>query len=319
MDTVAEVSPRVLFADDDAAVREVMGEFFTRKGWFYDAVADGAQALSAATAERYDVIISDLEMPHVNGIDLVRALRTQVPGQAIIILSASNSHEKAEQSIREGALQFLGKPVDFDALERCVSQLVAGIRSKRRQSSLHVHLASESSTYEFLTEEISALKFSPPLLEKLLQSGQLDITEKLRLELAFQEALANAIEHGNLELRSIWREEIDSEGVDRFSKLKKERLGQKKFAHRRIEIRSMYDRKSVLFSITDQGPGFEVSPVPAHKSEGKVFLSGRGIAILQGCMDVVTYEDNGRRIVFEKFLEPKREKMNKKNLHGTEI
>jgi CheY-like chemotaxis protein len=75
----------VLLADDEAAIRTVLGLHMQRRGWDLDAVRDGEEALAAARAGGYDVLVLDQLMPGLTGLEVARALATEVP---IILYSA---------------------------------------------------------------------------------------------------------------------------------------------------------------------------------------------------------------------------------------
>ena len=129
----------------------------------------------------------------------------------------------------------------------------------------------------------------------------IDSKKKLWIELAFQEALANSLEHGNLELESKWREVIDETGIDRFSKLKAERLKVSPYCDRLIKVRMEFAPGRLQIQITDQGPGFDPKSTPTLP-EDQLLSSGRGRALIESTMTEVRYEDGGRTIVMIKLL-----------------
>lgn len=137
------------------------------------------------------------------------------------------------------------------------------------------------------------------IAQVLHKAGVIDNKASLDLQLAFQEALANAIEHGNLELESEWREQFDSSGVDLFSQLKSERIKNPDFAERQVEISIKILKEALQVMIRDQGKGFSCKP---KNPDTATQLHGRGLKIIHSSMDFVDYLDGGRCIVMKKNL-----------------
>jgi PAS domain S-box-containing protein len=116
----------VLVADDDAGVRRVVGEALVRQGCRVVEAQDGRDALEKLSREAFDLVVVDLDMPHVHGHDIIRALRDpsaprRVP---IIVLSGSSTEQQTLQSLVLGANVFLAKPPDARALAREVARLL---------------------------------------------------------------------------------------------------------------------------------------------------------------------------------------------------
>ena len=82
------MTPRILIVDDDSSIRTLLSVVATRAGVESDSAADGVEAMEKIAATRYDVIVLDLQMPRMNGFDLIRELRGVVPRPAVIVLTA---------------------------------------------------------------------------------------------------------------------------------------------------------------------------------------------------------------------------------------
>jgi anti-sigma regulatory factor (Ser/Thr protein kinase) len=117
------------------------------------------------------------------------------------------------------------------------------------------------------------------------------------LKVALSEALTNSIEHGNLGLKSEWKEEFDSNGVDKFSIEKNTRLNLPEFAEKKVKIILNYSPDMLEVSIKDEGEGF--SP-ESHQTSVGLESHGRGIFLIKSAMDSVEYHDNGRVIYMRK-------------------
>jgi DNA-binding NtrC family response regulator len=104
--------PRVLVVEDDAAARKGLQELIAAWGYEAASAADGAEALEMAAAEPPAVVVSDLVMPRLDGLGLLAALRQDAPGTPVILLTGQATVESAVQAMKDGAHDYLSKPVD---------------------------------------------------------------------------------------------------------------------------------------------------------------------------------------------------------------
>jgi two-component system response regulator AtoC len=101
---------RVLIADDEESIRHVLTELLHERGYEVRAVSDGEEAVKELSSSDYDALVTDVRMPKLNGLDLVRAAQTLSPETTIIVMSAYGSHELAIEALKAGAYDYLGKP-----------------------------------------------------------------------------------------------------------------------------------------------------------------------------------------------------------------
>lgn len=293
--------PSILLVDDDELVRDTFGLYFSQNGWVYDLVADGASALSACSKKQYDLIITDLVMPGLDGLELLRSIRKIKPEQVVLVVTAYGGTGAAVQCLREGAIDIISKPVDLHLFRETVSRVMSSLRESKPEVGLYHCLTSEKSIYEFCSADCTRISVLPVVVEQLCRAGIIDIKTKLKIELAFQEALTNSVEHGNLELESLWKEEIDVNGVDRYSRVKVERLKDPKYADRKIRLTAMYEPGKLTIAIEDQGQGFKVN-LEKRLYADDVVCHGRGLMIILGTMDELRYSKDGRAIEMVKYL-----------------
>ena len=103
---------RILIVDDEESTREVFAELLQRWDYEVDQTADGHGALKLAAETRPDVIISDLVMPKLDGLALVRALREEQPDTPVVIITGKGTIDAAVEAVREGVFDFVEKPLD---------------------------------------------------------------------------------------------------------------------------------------------------------------------------------------------------------------
>jgi DNA-binding NtrC family response regulator len=108
---------RVLIVEDDPTTRLGLTELVRTWGFTAEAAPDGAEALQRITAFRPSVVISDLVMPRMGGLDLLRALREEGSDLTVVILTAQGTVETAVEAIKEGAYDYLTKPIEPQRLK----------------------------------------------------------------------------------------------------------------------------------------------------------------------------------------------------------
>jgi len=114
---------RILLAEDDSVVRRVLHEYLQMSGYNIVSAADGAEANDLFSREEFDLLITDLTMPIMDGFALMRAAMRLQPLTPIIILSGDGTFENAQKAIQMGAYDFVPKPVhDFASLKLCINR-----------------------------------------------------------------------------------------------------------------------------------------------------------------------------------------------------
>ncbi|WP_373045035.1 sigma-54-dependent transcriptional regulator [Vulgatibacter sp.] len=123
---------RILIADDEAVSREALAEMLSRWGHVVTEASDGNEALKKAIEAPPDVIVSDLVMPTLNGLSLLRALREELPEVPVILLTGKATIDSAVSAIRQGAYDYLEKPVEGQRLRMAVE------RALEKKATLHM-------------------------------------------------------------------------------------------------------------------------------------------------------------------------------------
>ena len=103
---------RILIVDDEVDMRESLQELLSREGYSIDEAANGKNALEKYSKNKYDLVISDIIMPEMDGIGLLKNLKDIDPEVIVILITGYGDIELAVQGIKEGATNFLLKPWD---------------------------------------------------------------------------------------------------------------------------------------------------------------------------------------------------------------
>jgi DNA-binding response OmpR family regulator len=115
---VEDVMPRVLVVDDEPDFIELLREFLTVKGYEVTAASDGEEALRKVKEDRPHLILLDVRMPKMNGLEVLKQVREIDHEVGVIMVTAVNEEETGRQALKMGAFDYITKPLDLNYLER---------------------------------------------------------------------------------------------------------------------------------------------------------------------------------------------------------
>src|SRR5512147_564861 len=117
---------RILIVDDDPSMRTALMESVRRLGYAAQGAVDGADALERVGRFRPWLVLTDLKMPRMTGLELIRELKARAPQAAIVLMTAYGTVETAVEAMKQGASEYLLKPFSMDLLERVIANLKEG-------------------------------------------------------------------------------------------------------------------------------------------------------------------------------------------------
>jgi DNA-binding NtrC family response regulator len=128
--------PLLVVVDDEQGILDVVGRFARRAGFEVVTCSGGREAIELLQTKRADLVMVDLRMPDVGGLDVLRAIRETDPRCQAVLMTGYASVETAVEAIKLGAMDYLSKPIDFGRLE----QMLAGVRDEieRRRNLLTI-------------------------------------------------------------------------------------------------------------------------------------------------------------------------------------
>jgi len=147
---MTETGPTALVADDEAGMRESVARALRREGFQVTAVEDGAAALDALRRAPVDLLVADLRMPGLDGLELLRAAKLVAPDTEVVVLSGHATVEEAVEAMKEGAYDFLTKPFDRAPLVRVARQAVERRRLVLENRRLQRRLADLAGAEELV-------------------------------------------------------------------------------------------------------------------------------------------------------------------------
>jgi len=133
-------SERILIVDDEEGMRRLLGRVLTREGYDTTTVASGADALRHVAMERYDLVLTDIKMPEMDGLQLLAELKDYEPSLPIIVMTAYGTVENAVQALRSGAYDYIAKPFETDEIKLAVAKVLERERLLAENRYLHEEL-----------------------------------------------------------------------------------------------------------------------------------------------------------------------------------
>ena len=133
---------RLLIVDDETDSRDALAELADRWGYEVQTAADGTEALRRAIEWHPDVILTDLVMPNMDGLWLLRALRAELPDCPVVLLTGRGTVQTAVQAIKEGAYDFIEKPLEISRLRVVLDRALEKKETMREVQLLRRRLAA---------------------------------------------------------------------------------------------------------------------------------------------------------------------------------
>lgn len=274
----------------------------------YIVAADGVAAVEAIERQKPDLVVTDLVMPRMDGLQLVQYLRRRYSFLPSVLITSRGSEEIACRALDAGAVTFVPKQELGRLVDTVVSilQLSVGCREQERLRGYW-----EGTQSQFCLDNDQAA--IPVLVSHLQQQAcgmrGLDDTESFHLGVALNEALNNAVQHGNLELSSTLRQceawkvvpemaEVDYMPRLDYYDLAEARRRQDPYRRRRVHVTVRESPEAGRYTIRDEGPGFDTRLLCCNPTDAENIgrPCGRGLFLIHTFMDHVEFNEQGNEI-----------------------
>lgn len=295
-----------LVVDDTAVDRRLAGGLIEQAGGVKVVYAkNGADAMDRMQLETPDIVVTDMQMPEMDGLELVTQIRTHYPHVPVILMTAQGSESIAVEALERGAASYVPKSQLNDRLRSTVEDVLLLSTADKTYAQLAACQTRAELSFE-LDNSPGLIDVLVDLVQQLLTGMNLtDHTGCTRATVALREALLNALFHGNLELS---RDDLEAsreklllgDGTDLVS----QRSQMAPYRDRRIHVDIKLTRDEARFVVEDQGPGFDyarqltlMDPDGIDSLEGK---RGRGFVLMLSFMDEVSFNERGNRVTMVK-------------------
>jgi CheY-like chemotaxis protein/anti-sigma regulatory factor (Ser/Thr protein kinase) len=288
---------------DDSPTQAQQVVFLLEDAGFTAETADNGAAALAALARREDgapvpdLVVTDLQMPEMNGLELVEEVRVRHPLVPIVLMTAFGSEDIALQALRSGAASYVPKKNLSGILVDTVVRVLESAQAGHDQRRLYEFLVSTEYRFELENDVKLIAPLISHLSETIARRKFCTDNDLLRLTIAWSEALTNAIHHGNLEVSSDLRQ--DDERV--YQHLIAQRQQEEPYRSRRVHVTAKVSSDEAVYVIRDEGPGFNVAGLPDPNDLANLDrVGGRGLLLIRTFMDSVAHNHRGNELTMSK-------------------
>jgi len=287
----------VLVVDDSPVDRRLVGGLLSKAPnieVMY--AADGEEAVEVLDEHTPNLVLTDLIMPNMDGLELVATVVDRYPRVPVILMTGRGNEEIAVKALKAGAASYVPKSVLAELLVDTVENVLSVAQEQETQGRLMDCMTG--CQFVFDDNDATMIPTLVNYLRRFLrQSGLCDETNGIRTCVALEEALNNALYHGNLELDSAIREGSRAA----YRELVEQRRQMDPYRRRRIYVDISVHGNEGRFIVRDEGPGFDPRSLPDPTEPANLERpSGRGLLLMRTFMDEVTFNEIGNEVTLIK-------------------
>jgi CheY-like chemotaxis protein len=265
--------------------------------WSVYYAGNGREALQKIELHLPDLVLTDMQMPEMGGLELVETVRKRYPLLPIVLMTAQGSEDIAVKALKAGASNYVPKREMAHELVEVVERVLSASCRERHVARLLTRLVRQELAFEMEND----LQLIPPLVHHLQQAGVVHRlyteSESVRVGVALEEAMLNAYYHGNLEVSSTLREKDHNSYYD----LARERSQAAPYRQRKIVVEATFTTGAGVYVIRDEGPGFDPSTLPNAVDPANIERPcGRGLLLMRTFMDEVRFNATGNEVTMVK-------------------
>lgn len=275
---------RILIVDDDPDVHHLLSAALRENGRYFESAYDGLEGLEKFQGSAWDLVITDIKMNGIDGLELLRRVHGIRPQTPVVVMTVDSTAEKIVSAIRGNAFSWFRKPFVAHAMREVVDSALAAehvkdeievISATTRWLELRLRASLETAT--------RALHFM-----RQMETGLPDADQE-KVALAFREILFNAVEHGGRKDPDAW-----------------------------VTVTYMRTDRALLFRVRDPGPGFSfdgldhaavsqpaASPAVHAINREKMGMrpGGYGILLTRSLVDELLYNEKGNEALLIRYLD----------------
>ncbi|MCA1563460.1 MAG: response regulator [Acidobacteria bacterium] len=274
----------ILIVEDDRSTRHLLAETLKSAGFSVASAKDGAEALKRLSADSYDLMLLDVWMPKMNGLDVLAALPPERARPRVVVMTSDDTPETLLRAVRQQAWRYVSKPVEPQALVELLNEVMT-------QKAVAPAIEVVSARPDWVELLVPCERAVVDRIESFMAhlEGDLPVDVRESVGYAFRELLMNAIEWGG--------------GLD---------------PSRTVRVAFLRAKRMLLYRIADPGPGFNLEGLlhaavgqpeddpTAHtlvREEKGMRPGGFGILTVRARVDELLYNEKRNEVVFVKYLD----------------
>ena len=273
---------RILIVDDDPDIHALLLSSLKGIDCRADSVFSGQEALARLESQNYNLVLSDVLMPGISGLELLQRIREQSPSTPVVVMTAQNTPENLIRAIRENAYAYFSKPFSPEAV---VDMVQTALEKPADQDDIEVLSARTG----WIALRLRCKMETADRLTRFFREIQLNLSaeEESDIAFAFRELLMNAVEHGG---------KFDPE--------------------KKVEVAYIRLNGAIIYYVRDPGQGFsfenlrhsavahavgDLSSHVAVRQEAGLRPGGFGILLMRNIADEVVYNEMGNEVLLVKY------------------
>lgn len=273
---------KILVVDDDRVTRHLVSRILKGAGFSTTVAKDGVEALKLLRSRRFDLMLLDVWMPRLNGLDLLERIRGRKSSPRVVVMTSDDAPATLLKAVRQQAFKYVHKPVDPPGLLQTIRDVL--------ESPVPVPIEVISARPEWVELVVPCTLEAVERIQSVTAQLDADLAPKVRetIAYAFRELLLNAIE---------WGGRLDPT--------------------RKVRIAYLRARRMLMYRIADPGPGFDPDKLPhaaigqpsdvpiAHmqvREEKGIRPGGFGLLMVRASVDELLYNEKRNEVVFVKYL-----------------
>ena len=274
---------RILVVDDDDTTRLIINRLLAKMGFSVAEARDGVEALEILRSDRFDLMLLDVWMPRMTGLDLLAALRSVDHAPRVVVMTSDDAPDTLLKAVREQAFNYVHKPVEPSKLLTTVREALDAPEPPRIEV-----LSARSDWVELM---VPCTREAVGRIEAVMAQLETDLPLELResIGFAFRELAMNAVE---------WGGKLDPT--------------------RKVRISCLRARRMILYRIADPGVGFTIEDLP-HAAIGQppddpiahmevrqakgLRPGGFGLLSVRSIVDELLYNEQRNEVVFVKYMD----------------
>jgi DNA-binding response OmpR family regulator len=273
---------KILVVDDDRTTRHVLNKVLTAAGFSTTVAKDGVEALKTLRAKRFDLLLLDVWMPRMNGLELLAKLRSRKSRPRVVVMTSDDAPETLLKAVREQAFTYVHKPVESQ-------ELLQTVRAALKAPEVPP-IEVISARPEWVELVVPCSREAVERIQSVMAQLDTDLDPELREKVAyaFRELMLNAVE---------WGGRLDPS--------------------RKVRVSYLRAKRMILYRIADPGPGFKIDQLP-HAAIGQssddpilhmqireekgIRPGGFGLLMVKETVDELLYNEKRNEVVFVKYL-----------------
>jgi CheY-like chemotaxis protein/anti-sigma regulatory factor (Ser/Thr protein kinase) len=274
---------KILVVDDDRATRHILREVLTEAGFSTTVAKDGVDALKALRVGRFDLLLLDVWMPRMNGLELLARIRKRKTKPRVVVMTSDDAPQTLLEAVRQNTFKYVHKPIDPRALLQTVREVL--------EAPDVPPIDVISARPEWVELVVPCTREAVDRIQLVMAQLDAELAADVResIAYAFRELLMNAIE---------WGGRLDPS--------------------RKVRIACLRFRRMMLYRIADPGPGFKIEDLPhaaigqpgdqpiVHmqvREEKGIRPGGFGLLMVRANVDELLYNEKRNEVVFVKYLD----------------